>query len=111
MSSARRNGFRIQLDVVADEKIEVAVPVVIEKRAARAPAALLLAKPGFLRDIGKRAVSVVVEENVVAPETAKQVVPSIVVVVADADAGLPAGAAQSRLLRDIGKRAVAVVLV
>ncbi len=64
-----------------------------------------------MRDIGKRAVSVVVEKNVVSPETTKQVVPSIVVVIADADSRLPTRAAQARLLRDIGKRAIAVVLV
>ena len=45
-----------------------------------------------MRDIGKRAVSIVMEENVVSPEAAEQVVPSIIVVVADADAGLPTGA-------------------
>ena len=106
-----RNGCRIQLEVVANEEIEVAVPVVIEKRTTGAPANLRLAQPGLMRDIGKRAISVVTKKNVVSPETAKQVVPPIVVVVADTDAGLPAGAAQSRFLRDIGKRAIAIVLV
>ena len=102
---------RIQLHVIANEKIEVAVPVIIEKSTAGAPADLCLVKPGLVRDIGKRAVSVVVEKNVVSPEAAKQVIPSIVVVIAHADAGLPTCAPQSRLLRDIGKRAVAIVLV
>ena len=49
----------------------MAVPVVIEKSTACAPADLLLVEAGFVRHIGKRAVSVVVEENVVSPETAK----------------------------------------
>jgi hypothetical protein len=70
----------------------VAVPVVVEKRTTGAPANLRLVKPGFMRDIGKRAVSVVAEKNVVSPETAKQVVPSIIVVIAYTDAGLPTGA-------------------
>ena len=89
----------------------MAVPVVIEKRTTGAPANLRLAKPGFMRDIGKRAVSVVMEKNVVSPETAKQVVPPIIVVIAYTDSRLPTGAAQARFLRDIGKRAIAVVLV
>ena len=61
--------------------------------------------------IGKRAVAVVVEQNVVAPEAAEQIVPAVVVVVAHADAGLPTGARQARFFGDVGKRAVAIVLV
>ena len=91
----RRNRLRVKLDVVADEQIEMAVPVVIEKGTAGAPAILLLVKACLPSDIGKRAVSVVVEENVVAPEAAEQVIPAVVVVVANADAGLPSGASQS----------------
>ena len=50
------------------------------------------------------------EKHIVAEETTEQIVPSIVVVVADAHTGLPTGDAQSRLLRHIGKGSVAVVL-
>src|SRR5205807_2678720 len=53
-----------------------------------------LENTGFFRGVGKRAIAVVVEENVVAPETAEKVVPAVIVVIADADAGLPAGAAE-----------------
>ena len=101
----------IELDEVADEEIEMAVAVVIEESAARAPAAFLLVEAGLPRDIGKRSVAVVVEEDVVAPEGAEQVVPAVVVVVAHADAGLPAAATNAGFLRDIGECAVAVVFV
>jgi hypothetical protein len=111
MSSGGWNLVRIQLDEIAHEKIEVAVPVVIEESAAGAPAAFFLKKAGLMRNIGKGAISVVMKENVMAPEAAEQVVPSIVVVIAYANAGLPAGAPQARLLRHVGKGAVAVVLV
>ena len=37
----------IELDVVADEEIEVAVAVVVEKRAAGAPANAFLVQTGF----------------------------------------------------------------
>ncbi len=77
--------------IIANKKIEVTVPVVVEESTACAPANLLLIKAGFVSDIGKRAISVVAEKNVVSPETAKQIIPSIVVVVANADAGLPTG--------------------
>ena len=85
----------IELDVVADEEIEVTVAVVVEERAASSPAALFLVEAGFVGDVSEGAVAVVVEENVVSPEAAEQIVPSIVVVVANADAGLPSGAPQS----------------
>jgi len=102
---------RIQLDEVAHEKIEKSVPVVIEECAACAPAALFLRKAGLPGNIGKGSVSVVMKQNVMPPKCAEQIVPSIVVVIANANAGLPAGASQSRLICNIGKCAVAVVLV
>ena len=102
---------RIELDVVADEEIEMAVAVVVEKGAAGAPAELLVVKAGLASDVGKGSVSVVVEQDVVSPEAAEQVVPAVVVVVADADAGLPAGASQAGFFGDIGERSVAIVLV
>src|ERR1035438_1942959 len=72
---------------------------------------MLPIKPGLMSYIGKGTVSVVMKEDVMSPETAKQIVPSIIVVIAHTDAGLPACAPQPGLLRDIGKRAVAIVLV
>ena len=91
----RRNLVRIELEVIAHEEIEKAVSVVVKKRAAGAPANVLLIEPGFLRDICKCAVPIVMEEDVVSPETAEQIVPTIIVVVADADAGLPTRPSQS----------------
>ena len=109
---ARLTGLhRIELDVIADEKIQVAVAIVIEERAARAPTMLFVIDAGFARDVGKCAVAVVVKQNVVAPEAAEEIVPAVVVVIADADAGLPAGARQSGSFGDVGERAVAIVLV
>src|SRR5437867_3240911 len=46
-----------------------------------------------------------------SPEATKQVVVAVVVIIANADAGLPAGARQSGFFADVGKCAVAVVLV
>ena len=47
--AARIRSFRgIELDVVADEKIETAVAVVVEKGAARAPANFFVVDSGLL---------------------------------------------------------------
>ena len=106
-----RNRRGIQLQVVANEKIEVTVPVIIEKGTPRAPANLCLVEAGFMGDVGKRAVSVVAKKNVVSPEAAEQIIPSVVVVIAYANPRLPTGTRQARFLADIGESAVAVVFV
>src|SRR6266704_1847201 len=103
--------FRVELDVIADEKIEAAVAVVIEPGTAGAPADLFVVDAGFAGDIGKGAVAVVVKEDVVSPEAAEEVVPAVVVVVADANAGLPAGAGEAGFFGDVGEGAVAIVFV
>ncbi len=46
-----------------------------------------------------------------SPETAEEIVPSVVVVVADADAGLPAGASEAGFLGDVCERSVAIIFV
>ncbi len=102
---------RIEFDVVAHEKIEVSVAVIVEPGAAGAPAILFVVDSGFAGDVGESAVAVVVEQDVVSPEAAEQVVPAVVVVVADADAGLPAGAAEAGFFGDVGESAVAVIFV
>ena len=105
------NLVRVQLDEIAYEKIEVAVPVIIEESAASAPTDVLLGKARLMGNIGKGAIAVVMKENVMAPEATKQVVPSIIVEIAHADAGLPTGTPEPRLFSNIGKGAVTVVLV
>ena len=72
------------------------IPVIIEKSTTGAPAAFLLVEAGLAGNVGEGAISVVMEENVMSPEAAKEVIPSIVVVVAHADAGLPSESSESR---------------
>src|SRR5208337_3208872 len=100
----------IKLDEVAHEEIEMTIPVVIEKRATCAPPTVLLVEAGLACHIAKGSVSVVMEENVVTPERAEQVIPAIVVVVAHAHARLPSGPSKSGLLRHVREGAVAIVL-
>src|SRR5262249_60038439 len=65
----------------------------------------------FLGDVGEGAVAVVVKKDVVAPEATEEVIPAVVVIVADADAGLPAGAGESGFFCHVGESAVAIVFV
>src|SRR4029077_16472479 len=85
-----RNVLLIKLDVIADEQIKMSIAVVVEECATRAPANLFVVEAGFASHIADGAVSIVVEQDVVAPETAEEVIPAIVVVIADANTRLPA---------------------
>ena len=78
------SGRQIHVDVVGDEEIEAAVAIVVHKCAAGIPALSVAGDACFLADIGERAVSVVVVEDVLAEVGDEQVVPTVVVVVADA---------------------------
>ena len=89
----------------------MAVAIVVEQGAAGSPAELFVVDAGFAGDVGESAVAVVVKQDVVSPEAAEQIVPAVVVVVADADAGLPAGARQAGFFGDVGEGAVAIVFV
>src|SRR5689334_5660596 len=62
-----------------------------------------------MRDIREGPISIVVKQDVVSPEAAKQIIPAIVVVIADANAGLPARAGEAGFCSDIGEGSVAIV--
>ena len=85
-----RRRRRIEIHIVGDEQIEMAVAVVIQKAAARAPARSGSSDSGLFRDVGKRAVTVVVIEHVPAPVGDEQIVEAVVVVIADTTSLAPA---------------------
>src|SRR5580704_2005779 len=110
-----RSSLRIEIDVVGDEQIQVAVLVVVDKRAAGIPAALAVARirrnPGLLGGIGEGSVAIVVPQGAITPVGDVQVVETIIIVVARANALAPASAGNAGFEGDIGKGAVPVVLV
>src|SRR5207302_7552134 len=58
-----RNFFGIELYIIANEKIQASIPVIVEPGATRAPADPLIVNAGFARNICKRAVAVVRSEE------------------------------------------------
>ena len=105
-----RRGLDVEVDVVGDEEVEVAVAVVVEKGAAGVPAGGALGEAGFRGDVGEGAVAVVAVEDVLAVVGDEEVVPAVVVDIADAAALTPSGVGQAGREGDVGKGAVAVVL-
>src|SRR6266567_2098065 len=59
-------GGQIEIDVVGDEQIELAVAVVVDKGAAGAPGFSVAGNFGFLADVGEGAVAIVVVEHAFA---------------------------------------------
>src|SRR5208283_697036 len=97
--------------IIRNKQIEMAIPVVIEESATSAPTRLVIQEAGRFGDLGKRAVTVVLEEHVLSEVRAKNIVEAIVVVIRDANAVGPANGVQSGLLGHIAKCAVTIVLI
>ena len=108
-------GFRQLLErrvqVRRDEEIETAVAIVVDPRAARSVAHIVLLQARLRGHVGERAIAVVVIQHVLAVVGDEEIVEAVVVVVADGHRRRPARSRQARLRRHIGKGAVAVVLV
>ena len=112
LARGRRVG-KAKIHVVGHEEVEPPVFIVVEEAAARVPPGTRAAldEAGLFRDVGERAVAVVVIERVLAPVGHKEVVETVVIVVPDANSLAPTRARETRLPGDVGKRAVAVVVI
>ena len=86
--------FKIEVDVVGDEQVEVAVAIVIDKSAAGVPASFRagLNQSRLFGYIGERAVAVIAIERVLAVVSDEEIVVAVVVVIADAAGLAPTGA-------------------
>ena len=89
----------------------MAVAVIIDKGASGAPGFAVACNAGLFADIGERAVTIVVIQNVFAVIGNVKIFPAVVVVIADANALAPSGAEQAALPNDIGKGAIMIVVV
>src|SRR5258708_5129639 len=89
----------------------MAVAVVVEESASSAPSNFFVVESYLFSDVGESAVAIVAEENVVSPEAAEEIVKAVVIVIADADAGLPAGAGEAGFFGDVGECAIAIIFV
>src|SRR4051794_9128303 len=88
----------------------MAVAVVVQKTAARAPTIFDACHACAFGDIREGAVSVVAVQDVAAEVGDEEVVVAVVVEVADAAGLAPAGMGQPGFSRDVGEGAVAVVM-
>ncbi len=109
--SRRGRGREIEVNVIRNDEIELAVTIVVHEGAAAAPGFARASDAGFVGDIGEDAVIVVVE-TVLAVVGDVEIVPAVVVVVTDADALSPAGrAARPAFCGHVGEGAVVIVAI
>ena len=91
-------GREIEVNIICNDEIELAVAIIVNESAARAPRFSRSAHACFVRHIGEDAVIVVVE-MVLAVVSDVEIFPAIVIVVADADALSPAARGQGPISR------------
>jgi len=97
------------LNVVANEKVELAVAVVVEPCGARPES--VIADRGFLRHIAKVPAAIVVKQVVPIERSEIDVILAVVIVVADRYAHSVDFDIKTTPMRDIRKRAIAVIAV
>src|SRR4029079_19416148 len=115
VSAQTRRGQRgrgaIEVDVVGRKKVEPAIAVVVEKRAPCSPANLVARHSRGARDVLESAVSLVAIEAILPPIRDEEIIPAVVVIVADACGLPPATGANARTRRDVLERAVAAIAI
>ena len=100
----------VEVDVVGDGDVELAVAIVVDEGAAGAPLLAGAGDAGLFGDFAESAVALVVVEAVLAVAGYVEVGQAVVVVVADAGALAPAGVGEPGFRGHVGKGAVVVVV-
>ena len=103
--------FEVEIHVVGDEKIEIAVAVIVDEGAAGAPARAGDGQPGFRRDVGEFAAAPVAVQDVGPVVGDQQIGVAVVIDIAYTGGLCPAGAGEAGFAADLGKMAPAVVAI
>ena len=99
----------VELSELTDEKIEAAIIVIVEPDRAGAPSPR--SDPGFIRHVGKRAVTVIVIENVVTYLRDVEIGKAIAVIVTHGNSHAITAAGDPSFLSDISEAPIAIVAV
>ena len=104
-------GFYVEVDIVRDHQVELAVAVIVDEGAARAPLAPASGNPGLGRHFFECSVAFIVIQAILAVVGHIQVVESIVIVVTDAGALSPSTRRQPGGPGHIRECAIVIVMV
>ena len=106
-----RHGIVCEVHVACDKQVNFSVAVIVNKTAARVPLVARGPEPSFFSHVSKRAVAIVVIQNILAPVCHEQVQVAVVLKIANAATLTPTRARESSLFGDVGKRPVVVVVI
>src|SRR5262249_23221309 len=101
--------LHVEIDIVRNKQVQIAVVVVIDKRGPGGPSRSPHA--GLRRDVRKRSVAVVLEKVILSQAGYKQVVKAVVVVIANGATHAPSDVPNPHLVRDVREGAVTVVVI
>ncbi len=103
--------LRVVMEVPGDKQIEAAVAIVIAPGGAGVPGrGIGQSHAGFLCNVGKCAVVIVVVEAVAAPVGHEDVGPAVIVVIGNGHAKAPAVVGDAGLLRNVGEGSIVIVV-
>jgi len=80
-----RDALGIEIEVMGDEQIEMAVAVVIDERTTRSPSTLPVEESCVLGDIAEGPVAIIVIQDILSPVRDENVVKAVVIVIGNAD--------------------------
>ena len=99
----------IETDVVGNKNVKMAITVVVEEGATSSPAGGLSQKTGGFGYVGEGSIAIIAIKLVLTKVRAKQILKSIVVIVADTNSTSPSDIVKAGFLSNISENTVAIV--
>src|SRR5215471_9898824 len=103
--------FQIQINVVGNEQVQMTITIVVHEGASSIPAGAFPAYTGFIGNVSKSSVAVIVIKSVLAVVGNEKVFVTVIIVVADADSLSPSRSRQTCATSHISKGAISIVLI
>src|SRR5215469_7699273 len=106
-----RSCFQIQINVVGDEKVQMTITIIVDEGASSIPAGAFPAYTGFIGNVSKSSVAIIVIKSILAVVGNENVFVAVIIVVADADPLSPSRSCQAGVTSHIRKGAISIVLI
>src|SRR5262245_17736143 len=106
-----RSFIEVEVDIVGDKEVQVSVPVIIQKSAARAPACRFEHQPGALRDIDKTALSGIPVKVILSEIGHEQIIEAVIIIIGYTRALAPARPDQVRLFCHISEFSYFIIAI
>ena len=112
VAAGYRRRLQIEIHIIGDKQIEMAIAIIVDKAAASIPARvrILLHQACLLCHISKCSIAIVVIQDNAAPICDDQIIEPVIVVVSDATALSPAGSGQACSLGNVSKGPIPIVV-